>query len=190
MCSRQPAGKPAECKAAPPGLPPHALLLGPYGCIPPGSVHPSLVLTPGRDGGGQEKERQEVSPFPSTQSYFQTTLALLCCLCCFKCDNGAIWLPRRCPGTGHLRILGWMMGVKCLRCSRDLPEMVLLAAMNEGGLVTVGPGVLGHDPLPSASRMRPPRCVSFCLCSSSHLAWPPLTTPVASSLAVSCLVFS
>lgn len=150
---------------------------------------PSKPCSDHRGQGGQEKERQEVSPFPSTQSYFQTTLALLCCLCCFKRDNGPIWLPRRCPGTGHLRILGWTMGVKCLRCSRDSPEMVLLAAVNEGGLVTVGPGVLGHDPLPSASRTRPPRCVCFCLCSSSHLAWAPLTTPVVSSLAVSCLVF-
>lgn len=79
--------------------------------------------------------------------------------------------------------------MKCLRCSRDSPEVAPLAAMNEGGLVTMGPGVLGHDPLPSASQMHPPRRVSFCLCSSLHLAWPLLTTPVASSLAVSCLVF-
>lgn len=116
MCSRQPARKPAECKAAPPGLPPHAVLLGPYACVPPGSVHPSLDLTTAGQGVGQEKERQEVSPFPSTQSYFQTTLVLLCCLCCFKCDNGPIWLPSRRPGVGHLRSTG--VGNAC-----EMPEM-------------------------------------------------------------------
>lgn len=46
--STRPAGKPAKCKAIPPGLPPPALLLGPCGCVPHpptprrGSVHLSL----------------------------------------------------------------------------------------------------------------------------------------------------
>lgn len=71
MCSRQPAGKPAECKAAPPGLPPHAVLLGPYACVPSGSVHPSLDLTTAGQGVEQEKERQEVSHFRLHKAIFK-----------------------------------------------------------------------------------------------------------------------
>ena len=71
MCSRQPAGKPAECKAAPPGLPPHAILLGPYACVPPGSVHPSLDLTTGGRGWGRRKSDRRSPHFRLHKAIFK-----------------------------------------------------------------------------------------------------------------------
>ena len=79
-------------------------------CPPAGEVPPEPPVE-------QEGEPQEVSPFPSTQSYFQTTLVLSCCLCYFKCDNGPIWLPSRGPGMDPLIRTGVASGC-------EMPELL------------------------------------------------------------------
>lgn len=117
-CMQPPASREAcrvqSCPSRPaPSCPPSWALW----MFPPRKC-PSKPCSDHSAGGAvrQERERQGVSPFPSTQSYFQTALVLLCCLYCFKCDNGPIWLLSWRPGMGHLISTGVASGC-------DMPEM-------------------------------------------------------------------